>query len=49
MFNAIDYDENDILYPNIKIYDPGNGKTNKRNKNQKSLQLNLILDLNSFI
>lgn len=41
MFNAIDYDENDILYPNIKIYDPGNGKTNKRNKNQKSLQLNL--------
>ena len=44
MFNAIDYDnESDILYPNIKVYDPSDTaiKSKGKNKNKKNLQLNL--------
>ena len=44
MFNAIDYDnESDILYPNIKVYDPGDSgsRVKEKNKTKKNLQLNL--------
>ena len=43
MFN-LDYDENDILYDNIKVYDPSDGSTKKKN-----LQLNFTSeDLDTF-
>ena len=52
MFNAIDYDnESDILYPNIKVYDPGDSgsRIKGKTKTKKNLQLNLSSeDLDTF-
>ena len=43
MFN-IDYDESDILYNEIKVYDPSDGDIKKKN-----LQLNFTVeDLDTF-
>ena len=50
MFNTVNYEsEEDILYPNIKIYDPETSTKNSKNKKRSSLQLNLSSeDLDTF-
>ena len=51
MFNTVNYDsEEDILYPNIKIYDPETStKNSKNNRKRSQLQLNLSAeDLDTF-